>query len=83
LFGAVALGLALAFGLGSRELAGEITRQWYEQYRAERDAIARQTAAHEQAEESEHTEVEAEATADVLSPPADDATVRYPQPAGR
>ncbi len=52
LFGAVALALALAFGLGSRDLAGEITRQWYEQYRAERDAIARESAAHERAEEA-------------------------------
>jgi hypothetical protein len=53
LFGAVALALALAFGLGSRDLAGEITRQWYEQYRAEREAIARDSAAHERAEEAE------------------------------
>jgi hypothetical protein len=52
LFGAVALALALAFGLGSRDLAGEITRQWYEQYRAEREAIARESAAHERAEEA-------------------------------
>jgi hypothetical protein len=36
LFGAVALALALAFGLGNRELAGEITRTWYERYREER-----------------------------------------------
>jgi Conserved TM helix len=36
LFGAVALALALAFGLGNRELAGEITRAWYERYRQER-----------------------------------------------
>jgi hypothetical protein len=40
LFGAVALALALSFGLGNRELAGEITRAWYERYKAERDAIA-------------------------------------------
>jgi hypothetical protein len=52
LFGAVALALALAFGLGSRELAGEITRQWYEQYRAEREAIARGSAAHEREEDA-------------------------------
>jgi uncharacterized oligopeptide transporter (OPT) family protein len=37
LFGAVALALALAFGLGGRDLAGEITRDWYERYRRERD----------------------------------------------
>ena len=34
LFGAIALALALSFGLGNRDLAGEITREWYEQYRA-------------------------------------------------
>jgi hypothetical protein len=44
LFGAVAFGLALAFGLGNRELAGQITREWYERLRAERDAIARESA---------------------------------------
>jgi len=43
LFGAIALALSLAFGLGNRELAGEITREWYERYRKERDdAIARE-----------------------------------------
>lgn len=43
LFGAIALALALAFGLGSRELAGEITREWYERYKQERDeALARE-----------------------------------------
>ena len=39
IFGAIALALALSFGLGNRELAGEITRAWYERYKAERDAI--------------------------------------------
>lgn len=38
LFGAIALALAMAFGLGNRQLAGEITREWYERYRQERDA---------------------------------------------
>ncbi len=47
LFGAVALALGLAFGLGSRELAGEITRAWYQRYRAEREAIEREAAADE------------------------------------
>ena len=37
LFGAIALALALAFGLGNRELAAEITREWYERYKKERD----------------------------------------------
>jgi Conserved TM helix len=50
LFGAVALALALAFGLGNRELAAEITRAWYERYRAERAAIDRDVAAHEAAD---------------------------------
>lgn len=46
LFGAIALALALSFGLGTRELAGEVTREWYENYRAERDAaIARELEA--------------------------------------
>jgi hypothetical protein len=42
LFGAVALALALAFGLGNRDLAGEVTREWYGRYKAERDAIDRE-----------------------------------------
>src|SRR5437588_50197 len=43
LFGAIALALALSFGLGNRELAGEITREWYERYRRERsEALARE-----------------------------------------
>jgi len=52
LFGAIALALALAFGLGSRELAGEIMRDWYEGYRQERDeALAREAA--EEADEED------------------------------
>lgn len=47
LFGAVALALGLAFGLGNRDLAGEITRNWYERYRAEREMIEREAAADE------------------------------------
>src|SRR5215217_5635159 len=58
LFGAVALALALSFGLGNRELAGEITRSWYERYRAEREAIEREAAL-------EEAEAEAEAAADL------------------
>jgi hypothetical protein len=58
LFGAVALALALAFGLGSRELAGEIMRSWYDRYRAERDAIEREIA--EQDAEADREESEAE-----------------------
>jgi hypothetical protein len=40
LFGAVALAAALAFGLGNRDLAAEVTREWYERFRAEREALA-------------------------------------------
>ncbi len=36
--GAVALAAGLAFGLGNRELAGEITRRWYEKGRRRRRA---------------------------------------------
>ncbi|HKG94243.1 MAG TPA: hypothetical protein VKA84_20190 [Gemmatimonadaceae bacterium] len=53
LFGAVALAMALSFGLGNRELAGEITREWYERYRAERDRIAREAAELEAEDERE------------------------------
>lgn len=42
IFGAVALALALSFGLGNRDLAGEVTRAWYERWRAEREAISRE-----------------------------------------
>ncbi len=45
LFGAVALAMALSFGLGNRELAGEVTREWYGRYKAEREAIERESAA--------------------------------------
>jgi hypothetical protein len=46
IFGAIALALALSFGLGNRELAGEVTRRWYEQWREEREAlrVAREAA---------------------------------------
>ena len=53
LFGALALGMALAFGLGNRELAGQITREWYNRYRAEREAIEREVAEREKEEEAE------------------------------
>ena len=50
LFGAVALAAALSFGLGNRDLAGEITREWYQRYRAERDAIDREVQTEEAAD---------------------------------
>ncbi|MEX2182436.1 MAG: mechanosensitive ion channel [Gemmatimonadaceae bacterium] len=42
IFGAVALALALSFGLGNRELAGEVTRRWYDRWTSEREAVARE-----------------------------------------
>jgi hypothetical protein len=43
ILGAVALAVGLAFGLGNRDLAGEITRRWYQDGRA-RQAAARRSA---------------------------------------
>lgn len=40
ILGAVALGVGLSFGLGNRELAGEVTRRWYEEGRQRREAAA-------------------------------------------
>jgi hypothetical protein len=57
-FGAIALALALSFGLGNRELAGQVTREWYERMKAEREAIAREAAAREAREEAEEREEE-------------------------
>src|SRR3569832_2501651 len=46
LFGAIALAMALAFGLGNRELAGEVTREWYQAYRTERVEALRREREH-------------------------------------
>jgi uncharacterized oligopeptide transporter (OPT) family protein len=43
ILGAIALAAGLAFGLGNRDLAGEITRRWYDEGRARRER-ARQAA---------------------------------------
>ncbi|MBI3789574.1 MAG: hypothetical protein HY275_01685, partial [Gemmatimonadetes bacterium] len=40
-------------GLGNRELAGEITREWYERYKAEREALAREAQLSLLADEAE------------------------------
>ncbi len=37
ILGAIGLAVGLAFGLGNRDLAGEITRRWYEEGRAKRE----------------------------------------------
>jgi hypothetical protein len=50
IFGAVALALALSFGLGNRELAGEVTRTWYNRWKKESDAIEREVEAEERAD---------------------------------
>lgn len=57
LFGAIALALALSFGLGNRELAGEITREWYERYKRER---AESMEREREAERAAQAELEAE-----------------------
>jgi hypothetical protein len=63
LFGAIALAAALAFGLGNTQLAGEVTRHWYERYRAEREAIERDVAVAEGEAEVGLVEPEREAQA--------------------
>lgn len=63
LFGAVAMALALAFGLGNRELAAEVTREWYQRYRAERLAIDAEAAAEEAEELAEEASDDVEAGA--------------------
>jgi len=56
LFGAIALALALAFGLGGRELAGEITREWYRTYQKEKEeALAREEEADNNDDEGSQT----------------------------
>lgn len=72
LFGAVALALSLSFGLGNRELAGEITREWYARYQAERRAIDEEAAAEE-----------AEEMAEEASDVAEDAAAAAESAAGR
>lgn len=79
LFGAVAFALALAFGLGNRDLAGEVTREWYTRYRAEREALAREAAEFEAAELAEdeaeaHAAAQRRAARGRTTPPASPAT---------
>jgi len=49
ILGAVALAVGLAFGLGNRDLAGEVTRRWYDEGRQRREAEAAFRAAQAQA----------------------------------
>lgn len=67
ILGSIALGAALAFGLGNRELAGEVTRRWYEEGRR------RNRRRNDPPEAVETTEGEAgdEPSASSHQPPAD------------
>ena len=58
LFGAVAFALAIAFGLGNRDLAGEVTREWYDRYRAQKAAIEREAAEQDEADRVAEEEAE-------------------------
>jgi len=60
LFGAIALAMALAFGLGNRELAGEVTREWYQRWRREREDLLERERAAEAADAAEIEEEERE-----------------------
>jgi uncharacterized oligopeptide transporter (OPT) family protein len=64
LFGAVALAMALAFGLGNRDLAGEITREWYERYQRERE----ETLARERLADAESDKEVDEDESDLVDP---------------
>jgi hypothetical protein len=60
LFGAIALAMALAFGLGNRDLAAEVTREWYERWRREREELLARERAAEAADVAEMEEEERE-----------------------
>src|SRR5213075_1293073 len=60
LFGAIALAMALAFGLGNRDLAGEVTREWYQRWRREREELLERERAAETADDAEIEEEERE-----------------------
>src|SRR5690348_14346627 len=60
LFGAIALAMALAFGLGNRDLAGEVTREWYQRWRREREELLERERAAEAADDAEIEEEERE-----------------------
>lgn len=76
LFGAVALALSLSFGLGNRELAGEITRDWYQRYQVERRAIDAEAAADEAEELAEETSEDETAEMPMPEPPVAAMTPR-------
>lgn len=53
ILGAIALATGLAFGLGNRDLAGEITRRWYEEGRLKRQRRRKAEGAAPQVKEAE------------------------------
>lgn len=53
ILGAIALAAGLAFGLGNRDLAGEVTRRWYNEGRARREVEERGTRAAETSDEED------------------------------
>jgi hypothetical protein len=70
LFGAVALAMGLAFGLGNRELAGEITREWYERYKRERaETLERELAAEQELDIDEDDDDDEDSRSPSDSPP--------------
>jgi len=79
LFGAIALALALSFGLGNRELAGEITRDWYNRYRTERaeamERERREEAAADEADDDGAQQVPTGMHKDPADRPRDDVDV--------
>jgi hypothetical protein len=57
ILGAIALAAGLAFGLGNQGLAGEVTRRWYEEGKARRQAkVAPKPAGEEGEKEAEEEE---------------------------
>lgn len=60
LFGAIALAMALAFGLGNRELAAEVTREWYDRWKREREELLERERLAEAADAAEMEEEERE-----------------------
>jgi hypothetical protein len=76
----VAFGLALAFGLGNRDLAGRITREWYERYRAEREAIERDVAERELEEDKEFSRADSEQLEMIPAGETGEMATRAPTP---
>src|SRR5438045_1632930 len=69
LFGAIALALSLSFGLGNRELAGEITREWYGRYRRERAEAEERERMEEAAAEVDDSGPDVQGVSPVASKP--------------